>query len=82
MKITVIPKEKPEPKKIPYGKIEPGTVYESAFQGCTMLKLKDGEAAALGWARGANCMALAVANKGLPATKILGRLIEIVVEEI
>jgi len=83
MKITVIPKEKPEPKKILYDEIEPGTAYVCAFQGNVMLKLQNGEAAALTFAdTDSECFSIACVTKGQPATKILGRLREIVVEEI
>lgn len=81
MKVTVKPKPKKEVCEIPFDKIPSGYVYVCSFQGNTMLKLKDGEAVALTWCDGGNCLRVARATKNMPATKILGKLTEIIVEE-
>jgi len=82
MKITVEPKAKPEPKEIPYNDIEPGTVYQ-IVDGPIALKLKDGMAVLLNRTGSEdNYLEIARGHKGRPATKILGRIKEIIVEEI
>jgi len=79
MKITVEPKVKEEPKEIPYGDIEPGTVY-MVVHGAVLLKLDESEAIALLHSDGENWFVQAKGFIGCPATKILGKLKEIIVE--
>jgi len=81
IKITVIPKEKPKPKKAPYFEIEPGTVYE-VLDGAAILKVDAKNAVLLKGHAGCDFLGIAHGYKNYCATKILGRLKEIIVEEI
>jgi hypothetical protein len=76
MKVIVKPK-----CEIPFNEIPTGYVYVCSFQGNTMLKLQNGEAVALTWSNGDDCLNMAAVTKNKPATKILGKLTEIIVEE-
>jgi len=80
MKITVISKEKPELKEIPYDEIKPGMVYRIKG-GIVVLKLTD-EQAVLLHGVGGDWFTLADGYKDDPATKILGKLTEIIVKEV
>jgi len=82
MKVTVKEKQKEKNHKIPFDEIPVGYVYVCAFQGNTMLKLKNDEAVALTWHDGDDCLSIANVTKNKPACKILGKLTEIVVEEV
>jgi len=74
MEITVKNQEK---KTIPYGKIEPGQVYEIVGEGIA-LKLHGGEAVLLKNVKD-DWLVVADRLKGAPATKILGRISEVIV---
>lgn len=82
MKVTIIPKKKPEIKDIPYNDIPVGMVYTCKYGGNIMLKLKYNEAAALSFANGVDCFCMADITKNESAAKILGKLKEIIVEEL
>jgi len=87
MKITVKNK-KEEKKEIPFDEIPVGAVYVARFHdGPIVLKLNDGEAVLLSHSDEneenelSDWFEIADGFKGEPATKILGKLTEIVVEE-
>ncbi len=85
MKITV--KSRPKQCDIPFDEIPIGYVYVSrCHDGPIMLKLKDNEAVLLTYSDDENknknnWFKVAEGYKNLPATKILGKLTEIIVEE-
>lgn len=82
MKITVEPKQKQESKEVPYDDIEPGMVYQNSW-GVTLLKLEWGNAVLLLHSDGSSeWFAEAMGSVNKPAIKILGRIKEIIVEEI
>ena len=81
MLITVIPKEKSESKEIPYKDIRLGMVY-TIDSGIVLLKLYDNKAIVLAWPNGEDFLQTAYGCKDRLATKILGRLKEIIVEEV
>jgi len=86
MKVTVKPKEKKESCKIPFDEIPVGYVYVALYSdGPITLKLKNGDAVLLSYNDGLSVneyLEIAKGFKGKPAYKILGKLTEIVIEEI
>jgi hypothetical protein len=83
MKITIKPKQKREDHDVPFNAIPAGYVYVvSIGDGPIALKLKHNEAVILNHSTGVDWFELAVGLKGDPACKILGKLTEIVVEEV
>ena len=82
MKVTIVPKEKEDNEEIPFDEIPVGTVYIAESKAGPMaLKLEDGEAALLTF-NNDDWFVLADGHKGTPAYKILGKLTEIIVEEV
>ena len=83
MKVTVKPKQTKE-FKIPFDEIPVGSVYVVRYcNGPVALKLEDNEAVLLSYSGSdAAWLELATDYKGIPAYKILGKLTEIIVEEV
>jgi len=82
MKITVKPRKEEKNKNVPFDKIPVGYVYVSEFSdGAITLKLKNNEAVLLSHFRDEDWFEIADGFKGKPAYKVLGKLMEIIVEE-
>jgi len=83
MKVTVNPKEKQDNHDIPFDEIPVGYVYVALYSdGPIALKLCNGEAMLLKYGNGDEWFTIADGYNGKPASKILGKLTEVVVEEI
>jgi len=84
MKVTVKSKEKKESHGIPFDEIPVGYVYVALYSdGPIALKLCDNEAVLLGYSdNDSDWFSIASGFKDEPASKILGKLTEIVIEEV
>lgn len=83
MKVTVKSKEKQD-CKIPFDDIPIGYVYVAGYSGGpVILKLRNGESAvlSLSYDNSRTFFGIAAGWKGESAHKILGKLVEIIVEE-
>jgi len=81
MKVTVKPKQAEKRQEIPFDEIPVGCVYVVEFSdGPTALKLKDKQAVLLSHHNSEDWFEIANGLKGQPATKILGKLTEVIVE--
>ena len=83
MKITIKPKQVEENHEIPFDEIPVGYVYVvEHHSGPIALKLNNNEAVLLSYGGGNNWFILATGYKGKSAYKVLGKLAEIIVEEV
>jgi len=81
MKVTVKPKQTEKSQEIPFDEIPVGYVYVAEFSdGPIALKLKDEQAVLLSHYDGGDWFCVTEGFKGMPATKILGKLVEVIVE--
>ncbi len=82
MKITIKPEKEHKDQSIEFRNLEPGTIFEYSV-GVVGLKLRGGNAVLLthGIVGTGDCFELAVSYKEEPIKRILGKLVEIVVDQ-
>ena len=82
MKVTVKPKQE-ERHDVPFDEIPVGYVYVVKYtDGPVVLKLNDGEAVLLCHDDSGDFFDMAAGFKGAPAYEVLGKLAEVIVEEV
>jgi len=81
MKVTVKPKQTEKSREIPFDEIPPRSVYKISNE-VVLLKVNAENAVILVGHEGCDYFSMAGGYKTYPAVKILGKLTEVIVEEV
>jgi len=81
MKVTVKERQKEENHEVPFDEISAGYVYK-VFDDAVLLKVDSTNAVLLKRCGGCDYLGIAHDYKNFPAVKILGKLTEVIVEEV